>query len=706
MIPNTDYGETITSGQMETGAASIELTPEMFTLLSSGMYTDKILAAIREPICNARDAQVDTGEDVALEMHLPTRLEPFFHIRDFGNGLSEQQVLGYKEMQQQFNPDSGLPEEVEVAIPGLYLRYGKSTKRDSNLQIGGFGIGCKAPLAYSDSFIVESYQQGIVKTYTVYKENGIPNVAKLSTKMTTEQDGLKVKIAVVNSDISTFVQKAAGFLKFFNYPVDITGQSIDTDVKYILNTKLYDTVECAYGDQGKIKASMGGVVYNVSDKYREELEQVTKNKMLIMKFNIGDLAVAGSREALSEDEDTLEKLDKAVATIKAEFYAVMKAEVEDPKHSVHEALQILKKFDLTSRTWQTGKTELRKAAKGFTIGGEDANDVLEKFSDIKVRVIDVGAGSPDANFTLDSFKEVPIVLESDRGSGYLKVARKLSKDNPTGRCRVVLVGGPTGIKELQDYFGSVKVEKVSVKYPEYFPKGAPSAKIKVAASGLFTTTRTDIRELEETQEGWYIPFVRHDCIMKGRPGTGGFEDFNEINKAIVALIEAGQLKQNEVFYSRKAGMRAIAKTQLKEMTWDKVIELAKKCYTKLDYTDFVYTSARKDGNPAQAMNRKLAPMWDRVKHNYPTWNNNGRKIAETTGRKFITSAGLTKYLEPKYSDDCAVMTKMYDAEEGQFKKDYPMIGAFNYWSLTDDMITDLLAFYEWKAATKNLNKAA
>jgi hypothetical protein len=696
MIPNTDYGETITSGQMETGAATIELTPEMFTLLSSGMYTDKILAAIREPICNARDAQVESEDGVPLEMHLPTRLEPFFHIRDFGMGLSERQVVGYTD-------------EDGTHVPGLYLRYGKSTKRDSNLQIGGFGIGCKAPLAYSDSFIVESYQQGIVKTYTIYKENGIPNVAKLNEKATVEQDGLKVKIAVVNSDINTFVQKAAEFLRFFDYPVNVTGQSITTTVKYVLKTTLYDTVECGYGDAGHIKAIMGGVVYNVSDSYREDLEQITKNNMLIMKFNIGDLSVAGSRESLSEDKDTLSKLDAAVAKIKSEFYAVMRAEVEDPKHSPYEAMAILKKFDLLNRRdWRSNKVTLKAAAKGFTIGGEDAQDVLDKFQDTSVRTIDTRAGRSDAKFPLDSFEEVPVVLEVDRGSGYLKVARKLSNSGPIisprttpERQRVVLALDTGDLEELQEYFGKDKltVEKVSVKYAEYFPKGAASSKIKVAASGLFTTTRADVKELDATQEGYYIPFERYNCIMQGLPS--GYHEFSVINKVVKALIAAGRLKKEEVFYSRKAGMRAIKKTKLKELTWSDILVLAIKAYTAQDYKEYVYLNGQKTGNPATNKHQKLAPLWEKVKHNYPVWNS-PRKVIPTKGVTFLTDSKLVLLLEKSYETDLLVLTKKYEVETKQFNEDFTMLGAFNYWSLKDNMVDDIIAFCEWKQAKTTL----
>ena len=696
MIPNTDYGETITSGKMETGAASIEMTPEMFTLLSSGMYTDKILAAIRETTCNARDIQVETEDGVPLGMHLPTRLEPFYHIRDYGTGLTERQVLGYTETITQFNPETGHEEQVKRHVPGLYLRYGKSTKRDSNLQIGGFGIGCKSPLAYSESFIVESYQNGTVKTYTVYKEKGMPKIAKLNEKLTTEQDGLKVKIAVVNSDIDSFAKKAANFLRHFGYPVDITGQSITHKVKYILQTDLYDTVESDWGDRGKICASMGGVIYNVSTKYKEELEQIAQGKMLIMKFKIGELSVAGSREALSEDEDTIKKLEVAVARIKSEFYAVMQKEVEKPEHTLHQAYQLLSNYNLLKQDVRTDAMILKKGLS-FTIRGEDANVVLERLSRQTFRTINEKSSSGDINCRMNSYKTVPHNLEIYLGSGYLKVAKEMSRQS-AGESRVVLAGDANDIRILKEYFGNdIEIDKVSVKYEEYFPKGAPTAYIKVAASGLFNTNRAEIRQLEVDQEGWYMPFERGNCLLKGKPSC--YTEFREINRVVISLMEAGQIDEKTFFYARKGGMRAIKRTKLKEITWAEMMIMARKCYTKQDYLDHVFIKQRQHGNPAINKHKSLQALWDKVKHNYPTWAGTQRVIPPSIGRVFLGDSHLGQYLELTYATDMVAEKDKYNKEQKQFDLDYPILNMFSsYWRLTEDMVTDIIAFCDWKTA--------
>ena len=72
---------------------------------------------------------------------MPTRFNPHFTVRDFGDGLSHDDVCN------------------------IYVRYCKSTKRQSNAFTGQLGIGCKSGFAYGDSFTVTSYHKGVKTTY-------------------------------------------------------------------------------------------------------------------------------------------------------------------------------------------------------------------------------------------------------------------------------------------------------------------------------------------------------------------------------------------------------------------------------------------------------------------------------------------------------------------------------------------------------------
>jgi sensor histidine kinase regulating citrate/malate metabolism len=80
-------------------------------------YSNTRLAVIREISANALDANTEANSKRKIEIVLPSNMNPTFSVRDFGGGLSQEDVFG------------------------LYSKYGKSTKRESNNYIGAFGIG-------------------------------------------------------------------------------------------------------------------------------------------------------------------------------------------------------------------------------------------------------------------------------------------------------------------------------------------------------------------------------------------------------------------------------------------------------------------------------------------------------------------------------------------------------------------------------------
>lgn len=112
----------------------ISTSPALFKLLRTSLYPDKIRAVTQEVASNGRDACREMGNpDVPIQVKLPNEIDPTFHVRDYGVGVS--------------------PERMSE----VFIVYGESTKRGDDLQTGGFGIGAKTPLAYSDQFNIETY---------------------------------------------------------------------------------------------------------------------------------------------------------------------------------------------------------------------------------------------------------------------------------------------------------------------------------------------------------------------------------------------------------------------------------------------------------------------------------------------------------------------------------------------------------------------
>ena len=128
-------------------------TKEAFQVLSSSLYSNPKLAIIRELSTNANDAHKQAGkDDYPFNLHLPTASEPFFNIRDYGDGIPEDLIYN------------------------VYANFFVSTKTEDEEQTGCFGLGSKTPFSLVDEYEVISYCEGKKKTYKMSKKNGLPCV--------------------------------------------------------------------------------------------------------------------------------------------------------------------------------------------------------------------------------------------------------------------------------------------------------------------------------------------------------------------------------------------------------------------------------------------------------------------------------------------------------------------------------------------------
>jgi DNA topoisomerase VI subunit B len=137
--------EVETHGINNTNQFQIKASSHAFRILSDGLYSDKISSIIRELSCNALDSHIANGNpEIPFQIHIPSKLIPHFHIRDYGIGLSEEDIMG------------------------LYSTYFASTKGQSNDFVGALGLGSKSPFSYTDSFTVESWFNNEKKTYAIF----------------------------------------------------------------------------------------------------------------------------------------------------------------------------------------------------------------------------------------------------------------------------------------------------------------------------------------------------------------------------------------------------------------------------------------------------------------------------------------------------------------------------------------------------------
>lgn len=204
MLTSVATREVETGGIASVTSFSIQATGKAFKILSDGMYSDKPAAVIRELSCNALDSHVAAGSaDTPFEVHLPSEIEPWFSVKDFGTGLSDADVLK------------------------LYTTYFQSTKTQSNDFIGALGLGSKSPFSYVDSFTVTSRFNGKRRIYTAFIDAaGIPSIARMNVENTDEPNGLEVSMPVEAKDFRVFMDRARKVLERFSPVPLMTGQQL------------------------------------------------------------------------------------------------------------------------------------------------------------------------------------------------------------------------------------------------------------------------------------------------------------------------------------------------------------------------------------------------------------------------------------------------------------------------------------------------
>lgn len=299
----------------------------IFNVLRNQLYSNKILAVIREYSCNAYDAQVEAGNsDQKFVVTCPTLDDPCFKVRDFGHGLS--------------------PEE----IAEVYAFYGESTKRNSNALIGQLGLGSKSGFAYGDNFVIRSFHNGTLYTYNAFlDETKIGQIVKMREEFTSEKNGVEIVVPVRVRDISSFKENIGSFFKYFSSKPQI----VNIEKDYLDNCWRADE-KILHGEGWQFLKSrnswdktpsmmiMGNVAYPLHGASVDNLPSIYHTDFIV-EFNIGELEVSASREALQFSTSTQNAIRRRFQIIKSEIDFKIKEKIANAK-SLFEAKCIYHSF--------------------------------------------------------------------------------------------------------------------------------------------------------------------------------------------------------------------------------------------------------------------------------------------------------------------------------------------------------------------------
>ena len=296
MLLDNAHLQTQTNCNVEGKSFSIKASPVAFDILSSKLYSNPTLAIVRELLTNAYDSHKAAGkEDTSIKVNLPSYMEPNFIIRDYGIGLSKEDVLE------------------------LYTTFFDSTKSNSNDFTGCFGLGSKTPFSYTSSFSVISYWNGTKYFFIATKKDGLPHIYAVREEPTDEPNGLEVSIPTdKNGGYDTdFSYNMSQYLKYIpeiqiDCNMHITREEPILE-KYGVRLYKYDQPYWDRERLGQCYIKQGQNVYEI-DKFIKEAENVDilrhflNYSHIVIEAPIGTLHITPSRESLSQDEQNSKKV--------------------------------------------------------------------------------------------------------------------------------------------------------------------------------------------------------------------------------------------------------------------------------------------------------------------------------------------------------------------------------------------------------------
>lgn len=445
MIPAAHLREVEASGVQARGVFSISMenSAHIMGILRDTMYSDKESAAMREYAANGWDAHRSIGlMDTALKIHIPTATDPTLSIRDFGPGMSEDDIFT------------------------IFPSYGASTKRATNNEVGTLGIGSKSGFAYTDSFTITSWNGDKKAVYVAYLDaSDRGEINKIAEEPCGDETGLEIKIAVRPQDIGTFERKAVPLFRYMEPRPDI---NIDLPPFEKHATPFGFVSESGRRDWVAI---MGCIPYRLDlSQVEPELRELGIFETLYhvhggIYCEIGEVQISASREELKYS-------DRTKAAIVAKIRGVLDAYIED-------TLNALSKEGVSG--WDK-RMKVRRLTDTLHL------DIPQKFGDFSRRSVSLFDETPPVTFTLlGSGGPITKITVSEYTTVYFRNSDKSVKGYHLDSNPVILApkGGVTReavIAEFEDLclkagLDGLDVENISTVYWSSLGRGGRSDRV-------------------------------------------------------------------------------------------------------------------------------------------------------------------------------------------------------------------------------------
>ena len=545
----------------------IKASAKAFKILSSNLYKDKILAICRELICNAYDSHVQVGKkDVPVVVTVPTAANPNFIVEDFGLGLSK--------------------EEVEQ----IYTTYFESTKTETNELIGGLGLGSKSPFAYTTSFTVIATKDEVQNTFVAFiGDGGLPQISLLVTQpVPGKSNGVRVEVPVQNSDYYLF-RDSLTKLQWFETVPEVIGNSGITQHHLFkqLNESGFAT-EVSY-KRNRV-AVMGNIAYPISIDHLENADRIMSKIIsltsydlnIYLKFDIGELDIAPSREELSYDKKTQEVILNKLVWLYSKLEQQYKEITSDESLSLSERVLKLSQFGFRTAIHdfieeyckQHTPKDMDLFSRIYTIGSSWSKKIDSENVNLSIR----------GNYHVRTYLYNLIIknvlfVNCPSGNSISRIARDVLGEYKVSTAVEVFDITPEQTKYLKNIFGVDihELNDVRLKIREGKPKvdreqkQYPEDRIVVDGNEMFLSTK----DPKTTK------FITNECYLSFYSTLYPDVDIHKVSKMYIGKIE-------------RNGFEVLNCSRYKTYTQDEVKMIMgniAKTMTKEEFEDFVATVA-------------------------------------------------------------------------------------------------------------------
>lgn len=340
----------ITGDGIEEKEFSIDTNSDMIIkLLRDKMYQNKIGAVCREVISNSRDANRENNKK-----HVPVKVE-LIHNKSY---ISDEYSISFSDEGIGINPER---------MDNIFLKYGSSTKRDTNDYTGGFGIGAKTPFAYSDEFFIDTVVsiagENILFQYqALIISDGVRESSKMiliNTEKTKQNTGTKITIPVQEEDVKEFRDELIYTTLFWSVKPEFIGFNFEDkkqlNIVYEHDKFMFVKDYFIFGDNSYI-ILIDEIPYVFDNNKLSEINENLSNEFMIknksfkfvLKFKTGEITVSGSREDVEYTKENIKKIIKRNNFIISEGEKMIKEKIEKAETYAQACKNASRIFNYTS----------------------------------------------------------------------------------------------------------------------------------------------------------------------------------------------------------------------------------------------------------------------------------------------------------------------------------------------------------------------